>query len=163
LVDDARWETFRGRRDRIERLGEVLRSVRSGGASLAEHLRRPSTTWDDLRALHPALDDLDGDPSAIDQVTFEAKYHGYIERQAEQIARFQRLEAKPLPANLDYRAVAQLRVEAIEKFSRVRPRSFGQAGRISGITPADLATLLIHLKRGQSTTAPATPGSSPDP
>ena len=80
-------------------------------------------------------------------MTIEAKYGGYIDRQAQQVERFRRLEDKPLPADLDYRPIPQLRAEAREKFARVRPRSLGQAGRISGINPADIATLLIHLKR----------------
>ena len=80
-------------------------------------------------------------------MTIEAKYDGYIGRQTEQIERFRRLEDKRIPADLDYRAIPQLRAEAREKFERVRPLSIGQAGRISGISPADIATLLIHLKR----------------
>ena len=84
----------------------------------------------------------------ITQVIIEAKYNGYIGRQVEQIERFRRLEEKPIPADLDYRAIPQLRAEAREKFERIRPRSLGQAGRISGISPADMATLLIQLKRG---------------
>ena len=72
---------------------------------------------------------------------------GQNRRQAEQVERFRRLEHKPLPANLDYAAVPQLRAEAREKLRRVRPRSLGQAGRISGVNPADIATLLVYLKR----------------
>ena len=83
----------------------------------------------------------------VAQVTIEAKYGGYIGRQVEQIERFRRLEDKPIPRDLDYRAIPQLRAEAREKFQQVRPLSLGQAGRISGISPADIATLLIHLKK----------------
>ena len=89
----------------------------------------------------------------IEQVTIEAKYGGYIDRQADQVARFRRLEHKPLPANLDYAAIPQLRAEAREKLRRSAPISLGQAGRISGINPADIATLLVYLKRSSS--APA--------
>ena len=84
----------------------------------------------------------------IEQVTIDAKYAGYIGRQGEQVERFRRLEEKRLPADLSYRAIPQLRAEARGKLERVRPVSLGQAGRISGISPADIATLLIHLKRG---------------
>ena len=80
-------------------------------------------------------------------MTIGAKYRGYIDRQAQQVERFRRLEDKPLPLDLDYQSIAQLRAEAREKFARVLPRSLGQAGRISGINPADIATLLVHLKR----------------
>ena len=147
LVDDARWGRFCTRKDKIERLREVLRTVRVAGESLEQALRRPPTTWEDVLTLHPPLADLADDPGAVGQATIEAKYGGYIARQAEQVDRFRRLEDKPLPADLDYAAIPQLRAEAREKFARVRPRSLGQAGRISGINPADLATLLVHLKR----------------
>jgi tRNA uridine 5-carboxymethylaminomethyl modification enzyme len=90
----------------------------------------------------------EAEPDAIDQVTIEAKYGGYIDRQTQQVERFQRLEHKAIPAQLDYNSIPQMRAEARETLSRVRPRSLGQAGRISGINPTDLATLLVHLKRG---------------
>ena len=151
LVDDDRWERFETRRGRIERLDQELTSTRVGGESLAQVLRRPPTTWGELVALHPPLLGLSDDASAVEQVTIGAKYGGYIDRQADQVERFRRLEEKPLPGELDYLGIAQLRIEAREKFDRVRPRSLGQAGRISGINPADIATLLVHLKRPRST------------
>jgi tRNA uridine 5-carboxymethylaminomethyl modification enzyme len=154
LVDDARWARFQARKGRIDRLRDALRTTRIDGTTLEHALRRPPTTWDDLLALHPPLADLDSDPAAVEQVTIEAKYGGYIDRQALQVERFRRLEHKPLPADLDYAAVPQLRAEAREKLSRVRPRSLGQAGRISGINPADVATLLIHLKKGSPASPP---------
>jgi tRNA uridine 5-carboxymethylaminomethyl modification enzyme len=159
LVDDRRWARFEERRGRIDRLRDQLRTTRVGGESLEQVLRRPPTTWDDLRALWPNLPDYDGARDAIDQATIEAKYGGYIERQAEQVERFRRLEDKPLPPDIDYAAVPQLRAEAREKLTRVRPRSLGQAGRVSGINPADIATLLIHLKRGNVAGAPRDAGT----
>jgi tRNA uridine 5-carboxymethylaminomethyl modification enzyme len=157
LVDDVRWGRFEARRERIERLGAELSATRVGGDTLQQILRRPATRWEELLALHPPLAELANDPTAVEQVTIEAKYGGYIVRQAEQVERFRRLEDKPLPANLDYDAVPQLRAEAREKFRRVRPRSLGQAGRISGVNPADIATLLVYLKRSGG---PATPRSA---
>jgi tRNA uridine 5-carboxymethylaminomethyl modification enzyme len=153
LVDDARWARFEARKGRIDRLGAELKAVRIGGDTLEQILRRPPTTWEDLICLYPALVGLSDDPSAVEQVTIGAKYGGYIDRQAEQVERFRRLEDKPLPVDLDYQAISQLRAEAREKFSSVRPSSLGQAGRISGINPADIATLLVHLKRPRSTTS----------
>jgi tRNA uridine 5-carboxymethylaminomethyl modification enzyme len=79
-------------------------------------------------------------------VILEAKYAGYIDRQTAQVERFQRLESKSIPATFNFAAVPQLRNEAKEKLTRIRPGSVGQAGRISGITPADLAVLLIYLE-----------------
>ena len=148
LVDDARWSRFEARRGRIKALGHLLKTTRGpGGDTLEQLLRRPPTTWEELAAIHPALLELSDDASAVDQVTITAKYGGYIDRQALQVDRFRRLEDKALPSDIDYAAIAQLRVEAREKFNRVRPRSIGQAGRISGINPTDIATLLVHMKR----------------
>ena len=112
-------------------------------------LRRPETSWDDLVGLDSSLGDAAVPADVIDQVTIEAKYDGYIGRQIDQIERFRRLESKPIPNHIDYRSIPQLRAEAREKFERIRPLSLGQAGRISGINPSDIATLLIFLKRNQ--------------
>ena len=155
LVDDARWARFEARRDRIDALGRYLKTKRiPGGETLESVLRRPPTTWDELVGVDPNLVTMADDPSSVEQVTIAAKYGGYIDRQAVQVDRFRRLENQALPDQVDYAGIAQLRVEAREKFSRVRPRSIGQAGRISGINPADIAVLLVHLKR---------PGVSPRP
>ncbi len=155
LVDDARWARFRERVDAIDRLRDILRSVRIAGDSLERILRRPETTWADLVALEPTLAAVSSDRSAVEQVVVESKYGGYIDRQTRQIERFARLEHKAIPIDLDYRRVPQLRVEARDQFQRVRPHSIGQAGRISGINPADIATLLIHLKQGAVKMSPA--------
>ena len=81
----------------------------------------------------------------VEQVVLEAKYAGYLTRQEAQVERFRRLESRPIPPHFDFAAVPQLRAEAREKLGRVRPINLGQAGRISGISPADLAVLLMYL------------------
>jgi len=81
----------------------------------------------------------------VEQVVLESKYAGYIGRQAEQVERFQKMELRPIPPTFDYAAIPQLRHEAREKLSKIRPANIGQAGRVSGITPADLAVLLLYL------------------
>jgi tRNA uridine 5-carboxymethylaminomethyl modification enzyme len=146
LVDDVRYSRFQTRRDAIAGLRESLLGNRINGDSLFQLLRRPETTWEDLCRLDPGLTAAELGRDVVAQVVIEAKYNGYIGRQVEQIERFRRLEEKPIPADLDYRSIPQLRAEAREKLDRVRPTSLGQAGRISGISPADIATLLIHLK-----------------
>ena len=93
----------------------------------------------------PGLRDWPARDDAIEQVVLETKYAGYIDRQAVQVERFQRLESKPIPAHFDYAAIPQLRTEAKEKFTRIRPTNLGQASRISGISPADLAVLLVYV------------------
>jgi tRNA uridine 5-carboxymethylaminomethyl modification enzyme len=147
LVDDHRWERFQSRRDAIGELRDRLQQTRVGGAALFQVLGRPQTSWDDVVELDRRLAGTQYTKDAIDQVAIEAKYNGYIGRQTDQIERFRRLEVKRIPGDIDYRGIPQLRAEAREKLERVRPGSLGQAGRISGISPADIATLLIHLKR----------------
>jgi len=147
LVDDQRWAKFQEHGEAVARLRGKLSTTRAEGTTLFQSLRRPETSWNDLLTLVPSLGEGGFSTGAIDQVTIEAKYDGYIGRQIEQIERFRRLEDKPIPADFDYRSIPQLRAEAREKFDRVRPVSLGQAGRISGISPADIATLLIQLKR----------------
>ena len=146
-VDDARWQRFQTRKHQIDSLRETLVSTRVEGDTLFRILRRPPTTWEDLANLHSPLLEVVDDVGAIEQVTIEAKYGGYIDRQSVQVERFRRLEHKSIPEDFDFRGIVQLRAEAREKFHRVRPRSLGQAGRISGINPADIATLLVHLKK----------------
>ena len=173
LVDDHRWARFSARRSAIEELEGRLRSTRVNGDCLALVLRRPPTTWADLVALCPPLGESGTTPDVVEQVVIAAKYGGYIDRQTQQVERFRRLESKPLPDGLDFAQIPQLRAEAREKLGRVRPRSLGQAGRISGINPADIATLLVHLKRhrpgnplddqaGQRADSAAEWGSAPD-
>lgn len=145
LVDDGRWSRFEQKQARIDGIRKELSSRRVDGISLAQRLRRPELSWDDLLELDPSLGEVE--PKALEQVIIEARYGGYIARQAAQVERFRRLEGKALPENLDYGSISQLRVEAREKLARVRPRTLGQAGRISGINPADLATLMVHMKR----------------
>ncbi len=143
LVNDDRWSRLQAKETEVTRLTELLRSRRHDGVLLEQRLRRTEATWDQVVALCPEL--ACADASAIEQVILEAKYAGFIERQAAQIERFQRMEGKPIPSTFDYWAVPQLRFEAREKLSRIKPTSLGQASRIIGITPADLVVLLFYL------------------
>jgi tRNA uridine 5-carboxymethylaminomethyl modification enzyme len=152
LVDERRWTQFQARRDAIGRLHDRLSCTRIAGETLFQVLRRPETTWAQLLALDSGLAGSCFTPDVIDQVTVAAKYDGYIGRQLDQVERFRRMEEKRIPVDLDYCSIPQLRAEAREKFERIRPISLGQAGRISGISPSDIGTLLIHLKRRDSET-----------
>jgi tRNA uridine 5-carboxymethylaminomethyl modification enzyme len=147
LVDDLRWARFEARKKAIGQLRDRLTRTRVAGDTLFHSLRRPETTWFDLLSLDAELGEAGHSTDVIDQVTIEAKYDGYIGRQLEQVNRFRKMEEKRIPSDFDYHAIPQLRAEAREKFERMRPLSIGQAGRISGISPADIATLLIELKR----------------
>jgi tRNA uridine 5-carboxymethylaminomethyl modification enzyme len=150
LVDDARWDRFQSRRQSIATLRDRISATRVGSTTLYQVLGRPQTCWNNLLELDGSLEAARFPAGVIEQVAIDAKYEGYIGRQTDQIERFRRLEDKRIPGDLDYHAIHQLRAEARENFERVRPISLGQASRISGINPSDIATLLIHLKRRES-------------
>jgi tRNA uridine 5-carboxymethylaminomethyl modification enzyme len=145
LVTDDAWERLRRKESAISQVSEHLRTQRVGQHTLEHLLRRPDVDWQKLAEMDPALAGLAVADDVREQVVLEAKYSGYVERQAVAVERFRRLESKPIPEHFDYAAVPQLRMEAKEKLGRVRPASLGQASRISGISPADLAVLLFYL------------------
>ena len=103
-------------------------------------------TWRELEVMNTKVRDLQLSPRAAEQVSIETKYAGYIQRQAVEVARQQRTEELSIPSAFNYSGILHLRKEAQEKLARVQPRNLGQAGRISGITPADLALLRVYLK-----------------
>jgi tRNA uridine 5-carboxymethylaminomethyl modification enzyme len=146
LVKDVDWQRYERKCGAIAALSDYLRAHRHEGDSLDTWLRRTETTWEQMTAMHPALKDQPISEEVREQVVLEAKYAGYIGRQAAQVERFQRLESHAIPTHFDYTAVPGLRAEAKEKFTRVRPATLGQAGRISGINPADLSVLMIYLE-----------------
>ncbi len=147
LVDAQRWERFTQHDLEVRRGIEYLRKHRHEGPTLEEWLRRPEIDWGHLLGIAPALGDLQLSERAAEQVVIETKYAGYIRRQELDIARQEKTNAIMIPESFDFRSVPQLRQEAREKLARVRPRDLGQAGRISGITPADLAVLMVYLRR----------------
>jgi len=147
LVDDRRWNAFNRKRDAIEREKARLSEMVVSASSLEkvraiEMLRRPGVTYDELVRDSPA------DAEVAAQVEIQAKYEGYIERQRVEIARRADLESLVLPTDLDYAQVRGLSTEAQQKLNRHRPETLGQASRISGVTPAAISLLLVHLKRG---------------
>jgi tRNA uridine 5-carboxymethylaminomethyl modification enzyme len=147
LVSDRRWDAFCRKRDAIASETERLkREFVSAGfrekRQAYEMLRRPELRYS-LVAPEPHAD-----PEVAAQVEIQAKYAGYIERQREEVARRAEFESRALPADLDYRQVRGLSAEVQQKLNRHRPETVGQAARISGITPAAISLLLVHLKRG---------------
>jgi tRNA uridine 5-carboxymethylaminomethyl modification enzyme len=147
LVDDARWGAFNRKRDAVVREQERLKSTYVSAGfqqrhSLFELLRRPGVTYASL-VEEPTVDLL-----VAEQVEIQAKYEGYIERQREEVERRSNLEALALPPEIDYCAVRGLSAEVQQKLNWHRPQTVGQASRISGITPAAISLLLVHLKRG---------------
>ena len=117
----------------------------TNSARLADLLRRPNVTYADIAPFDPQRPEL---PEAVTaEVEIQIKYAGYLARQEKQVAEFKKEEARLLPAEIDYGAITGLRLEAQEKLAQIRPMSIGQAGRISGVSPADIAVLLIWLEQ----------------
>ena len=117
----------------------------SDGAPMIALLRRPEIHYADLRQFDPEMPDLP--PETAEQVEISVKYEGYIQRQLPEVEDFKKLESRVIPPGTDYAHIQGLRLEAREKLSAVQPMNLGQASRISGVSPADVAALMIHLER----------------
>ena len=117
----------------------------ANSARLADLLRRPNITYADIAPFDPNRPDLPA--SVTEEVEIQIKYAGYLARQEKQVAEFKKEESRLLPPDIDYDTITGLRLEAREKLSQIRPMSIGQAGRISGVSPADIAVLLIYLEQ----------------
>ncbi len=173
VVGDAQWESFCRKRDALEaekaRLNTTWVNPRVLAAaeaervlgraiereySLAELLRRPEIDYATLSTL-PGFGCAVADPVVAEQVEIQVKYQGYIERQNHEVSRRDKIEHVRLPADLDYTVVHGLSREVQQKLTQFRPETLGQASRISGITPAAISLLLVHLKRGFSDARPS--------
>ena len=154
---NAKYEAVRREAARLEAngvpasdaLNEMLAKYDStpvtSSARLADLLRRPQVSYHDLAPFDPTRPELPAEVTA--EVEIQVKYAGYLARQEKQVAQFKAEESKALPADLDYASINGLRLEARQKLSQIRPLSIGQAGRISGVSPADIAVLLIWLEQ----------------
>jgi tRNA uridine 5-carboxymethylaminomethyl modification enzyme len=165
LIDDRRWDAFNRKRDavaaEVERLKRtwvnpnvvamheverVLGKPIEREYSLFDLLRRPEVGYAQLMTL-PGSGDALAAVDVIEQVEIQAKYHGYIERQKEDVARMAAQEGMPIPADLDYAELNGLSIEVRQRLAQHRPQTVGQASRIQGVTPAAISILLVHLKR----------------
>jgi tRNA uridine 5-carboxymethylaminomethyl modification enzyme len=182
VVDDVRWDAFCRKRDAVSRETERLRttwvnpktlSAEEATAllgkpidheyNLADLLRRPGVTYDGICGLRDGTCGPDApladDPVLLaqikEQIEIGVKYQGYIERQADEIERNEANESTRLPEGIDYASVRGLSFEARQKLNQFRPETIGQASRISGITPATISLLMVHLKKGLGRRAPA--------
>ncbi|QDT00080.1 tRNA uridine-5-carboxymethylaminomethyl(34) synthesis enzyme MnmG [Adhaeretor mobilis] len=129
----------------VESATNLLENTYYQGSPLSKYLRRPEVEWSDMVEQLPELASLAHDAST--QVLNDVKYAGYIARQQVEIDRQSRLSAKRIPGSFDYEKVSQLRAEAREKLTQIRPADLSQASRISGVTPADIALLMVYLDR----------------
>ena len=162
LISDRRWEKFQRKQEQkqaelkrvqkvtlppSETLNQILvsrgTSPLTTGAKLADLLKRPQITYEDLEPVDK--DRPQYSTAVFEAVEIELKYEGYIKRQRADIEEARRLERKRLPQDVDYSAIQGLRLEAGEKLNKVKPENIGQAGRISGVSPADISVLLIWL------------------
>ncbi len=145
LISGAQYDRLRRKEEQIAVTHRYLEEHHHGGVSLARLLRRTENHFATIEELDPGLAALDLPIDVKEQVEIETKYAGYIERQMRDVEQFAQLENKRIPQDIDYTTVVGLRFEAVEKLSALRPRSIGQASRISGVSPADIGVLLVHL------------------
>lgn len=180
LVDDTRWEAFSRKQEAIAREQERLKKTYVHPAnldaqtmqsifgkaleheySLFELLRRPEVSYEQVLSLGElGLGEIE--PAVREQVEIAAKYQGYIDRQVEEVARSRGQENTKLPADLDYREIHGLPIEAQQKLNAHKPETIGQASRISGITPAAISLLLVHIKRKSRIKATHLESNNPD-
>ena len=150
LVDETRWNRFGAEQKAVTHTMGILKSVRVDGKTLWDRLRQPGVCLENILAGNPdetkELNTLfQKNPRALRSLAVDASYAGYMTKQRQAVEQMRDLDSKKIPANLDYFAISQLRFEAREKLSRIRPVSLGQALRVSGITPADVTVLSVHL------------------
>ena len=143
LIDGRRRDAFTEKMRQIDLAMTLLSSRRIENGTAEAWLRRPAVDWQQMVSLVPELADVG--PVAAQAVVHDVKYAGYVQRQQADVDKAERLTLKRIPATFDYQSIGSLRTEAKEKLSRVRPLDFGQAKRISGITPADLALVMAHV------------------
>jgi tRNA uridine 5-carboxymethylaminomethyl modification enzyme len=163
LIDNERYEKLMEKEEQMEeeikRLENTLiganaevqalleqygSNILKTGTTLAELIRRPVLTYEMLAPMDK--DRVELPKSVIEQVNIYIKYEGYIQRQMRQVDQFKKMEGKLIPEDLDYTQVPSLRIEAKQKLNQIRPRSVGQASRISGVSPADISVLLVYLE-----------------
>jgi tRNA uridine 5-carboxymethylaminomethyl modification enzyme len=144
LAEPHRVERLAAKTTEIEATLAALAAHRVGGVTVADLLKRPEFTWERAVEAVPGLAAVSREVAI--QVENDIRYAGYVALDRERIDRQRRHAERPIPEGFDYGGVRHLRVEAREQLARIRPRTLGQAGRVSGITPADLALVLLHLE-----------------
>ncbi len=148
LVSDGEYQRVLDKYAAVER--EIARLEKTGcpGGRLADLLRRPENTYESIGELDPNRPSLP--PAVTEAAEIEIKYAGYLRRQERQVHEMKKLEAHPLPPGLDYLSMQGLRLEARQKLDKIRPENLGQASRVSGVSPADVAALMVYLEKEKS-------------
>jgi tRNA uridine 5-carboxymethylaminomethyl modification enzyme len=138
--------TYVGTTEEIQQfLAKNNSTLLKSGSSLADLLKRPELTYNQLEEIDTNRAQLNGD--IIEQVNIQIKYEGYIKRQRKQVSQYKKLEKRLIPEEIDYDRISSLRLEAIQKLKKVKPMSIGQASRISGVSPADISVLLVYIEQ----------------
>jgi len=145
VVDSERIGRLQEKESQITQIISKLDTTRHQDVSLRKYLKRPEVAWSDVVALLPEVARVSVEVAR--QVTYDVKYEGYIARQEVEVQRQQRLAGKRIPASFDYASLPHLRAEARDKLAAIRPANLAHASRVSGITPADIAVLMLHLDR----------------
>ncbi len=154
LVTDERWDRHQAKLQAIDHIKVHLMATRQEGHSLWDLLRRPNSPLAETLGQDPNIAAMDVPRDALEAVTIDAKYEGYLGKQERLVANLKNLENKHLPADLDYQQVDHLRAEAQEKLGCFRPETLAQAARIGGITPADITVIQVYLKKRQHRSEP---------
>jgi len=147
LVCEKRWEKFQLKLSQIAALAEILKSTRKDGLSLWQQLKQPNSPLAQTLAQLPQIKQMNFKPDVLEAAVIDAKYEGYLVKQEKIVAKLQKMDNYKLPQELDYDRIEHLRAEARQKLKQFRPYTLGQAGRIGGITPADITVIQIHLKK----------------
>lgn len=164
LIDEKRYQSLLRKEEQIKTEIERIKGITVGanktindflvnnsstpidtGTTLAELIRRPELNYEIISDIDPERPSLDY--GVREQVNIQIKYEGYIDRQNKQVERFKKIESKKIPADIDYNKITSLRLEARQKLTSLRPENLGQAGRISGVSPADISVLLVYLEQ----------------
>ncbi len=145
LIPGGVYEEMLGRQEKKERAVERMKSRRIGAISIEQWIKRPENTID--QSLIGLLDIADYDEDTIKQIEIDVKYDGYIQRQLSDVEKFKKLEKRLIPEQIDYGHIFGMSREATEKLAKVKPRSLGQASRISGISPCDMSILSIYIEK----------------
>ena len=145
LVSHQRYQKVLDKYAAVDQEIRRLEHTGTPDGRLVDLLRRPENTYEGLAAVDRGRPDLP--PDVTEAVEIAVKYQGYIDRQLRQVEEQRKMEDRPLPPDLDYLSMAGLRLEARQKLDRIRPLSLGQASRISGVSPADIAVLMLQLEK----------------
>jgi len=147
LVDQKRWEKFQKKSQSINKLKNYLQKTKDKGQFFWNQLQKPDDRLEKIVNKHPQIKVKNFTKEVLQAVSIDAKYHGYLAKQQRLANTMKTLENKKIPESIDYQKIRHLKAEAKEKLSAFRPETLAQAGRISGVTPADITVIQIHLKK----------------